>query len=98
MKNKNKLIEIKKTNNANLIILILSEQIINDVRGYHIESIDDVEYEDFNLPEEVKNICKEIFSIDGIFEIQLNTQEISVFKTNKADWGIIEPKIVSIFK
>lgn len=91
-------IEIVKTGNANLIILILSAQIVNCTRGYTIETIEDIDYKGFNLSEETRSICKKIFLIDGIFELQLNQRQISVFKINKADWGIIEPQIVSIFK
>lgn len=90
--------EIVKTGNENLIILILSEQIVKGIRGYILETIEDVDYEGFNLSEETRNICKKIFSIDGIFELELNQHQISVFKTNKADWKILEPQIVSIFE
>ncbi len=97
MENKKFKIEILKTGNKNLILLILSEQILNGTKGYIIENIEDVDCE-FNLPEETRNICKKIFSIDGIFELQLNKHQISVFKKNKADWEVIEPQIVSIFE
>ncbi len=91
-------IEIIKTGNENLIILKMSEQILNDTKGYILENIDDVDYEEFNLSDDIKDLCRKLFSIKGVFELQLNLRQISVFKTNEADWKIVEPQIISIFE
>lgn len=66
--------------------------------GYNIETIEDVNYEGFNIPEETRKICRKIFSIDGISELELNQNRILVFKTNMADWRTIEPQIVLALK
>lgn len=98
MENKKLRIEIVKTDNANLIIVKVLEQIVCGTRGYLIESVEDVDFEKFNLQDETKNLCKKLFSIEGVFELELHPHQILVFKENKADWEILEPQIISAFE
>ena len=90
-------IEIVKTDNVNLIIVKVLEQIVGGTRGYLIESVEDVDFEKFNLQDETRDLCKKLFSIEGVFELELHSHQILVFKENKADWKILEPQIISVF-
>lgn len=91
-------IEIIKTGNENLIILVMPKLILNGTRGCVIENIEDVDYEGFNLSDEIRDICRKLFSTEGVFELQLSSRQILVFKTNKANWKTLEPQIISIFE
>lgn len=96
-KNKFK-IEIVKTGNENLIVVKLLEPIINDTKSYIIESVGDVDCEEFNLQDEIKDLCKKIFSIEGVFEMELHSHQVLVFKEKNADWEILEPQIILVFE
>lgn len=97
MENKKLEIEIVKTDNINLIIVKVLKQIVSDTRGYLIESVEDVDFEKFNLQNETRDLCRKLFSIEGIFELELHPHQILVFKENKADWKMLEPQIISVF-
>ncbi|MEN9338369.1 MAG: hypothetical protein RI945_94 [Candidatus Parcubacteria bacterium] len=93
-------VAIKQVGNPNVLTFDFSnfEENINEGNSLVLENEDDVECEEFNLPKTTKDLCHELFSIDGIFEINLFTKRIFITKLSSFEWKDLLPKIIKALK